>query len=50
MTAEANHVRSGTTTGPHSREVIARTFDGLSDADREKIVFGNAARIYGLGG
>ena len=34
---------------PHSREVIARTFDGLSDDDREKIVFGNAARIYGLG-
>ena len=33
---------------PHSREVIARTFEGLSDDDREKIVFGNAARIYGF--
>ena len=34
---------------PHSQEVIARTFEGLSDDDREKIVFGNAARIYGFG-
>lgn len=33
---------------PHSREVIARTFEGLGDEDREKIVFGNAARIYGF--
>ena len=35
---------------PHSQEVIARTFEGLSDEDREKIVFGNAARIYGFDG
>ena len=33
---------------PHSQEVIARTFEGLSDEDREKIVWGNAARIYGF--
>ena len=33
---------------PNSREVIARTFEGLSDEDREKIVCGNAARIYGF--
>ena len=33
---------------PYSQEVIARTFEGLSDEDREKIVRGNAARIYGF--
>ncbi len=33
---------------PHSQAVIARTFAGLSDADRRKIVWDNAARLYGF--
>ena len=33
---------------PHSQEVITRTFEGLSDEDRQEIVWGNAARIYGF--
>ena len=33
---------------PHSREVIARTFEGLGEEDRQKIVCGNAVRIYGF--
>ena len=33
---------------PHSQEVIARTFEGLCDQNREKIVCGNAARLYGF--
>jgi len=35
-------------TWPHSREVIARDFGGVAPALREKIVSGNAARLYGL--
>jgi predicted TIM-barrel fold metal-dependent hydrolase len=35
-------------TFPHSQEVIARTFAGVSAADRRKIVYDNAVRLYGL--
>lgn len=35
-------------TFPHSQAVIARTFEGVSAADRRKIVHDNAARMYGL--
>lgn len=35
-------------TFPHSQEVLARTFEGISPADRRKIVYDNAARMYGL--
>jgi predicted TIM-barrel fold metal-dependent hydrolase len=35
-------------TFPHSREVIDRTFVGLSAADRTKIVHDNAAKLYGF--
>ena len=35
-------------TFPHSREVIERTFAGLSPADRTKIVHDNAAKLYGF--
>jgi predicted TIM-barrel fold metal-dependent hydrolase len=35
-------------TFPHSREVIDRTFAGVSDADRTKIVHDNAAKLYGF--
>ena len=33
---------------PHSQEVIARTFAGLSAHERQKIVRDNAARLYGF--
>ena len=35
-------------TFPHSQEVIARLFAGVSAADKQKIVHDNAARLYGL--
>lgn len=35
-------------TFPHSREVIERTFNGLSESDRRKIVHDNAAKLYGF--
>ncbi|MEX2650178.1 MAG: amidohydrolase family protein [Alphaproteobacteria bacterium] len=35
-------------TFPHSQEVIARTFAGVSEADRRLIVHDNAARLYGF--
>ena len=35
-------------TFPHSRDVIERTFEGLSDVDRTKIVHDNAATLYGF--
>ena len=35
-------------TFPHSRETIARTFAGVAEADRRKIVCDNARRIYGF--
>jgi predicted TIM-barrel fold metal-dependent hydrolase len=35
-------------TFPHSQDVIQRTFAGVSEADRRKIVHDNAARLYGF--
>ena len=35
-------------TFPHSQEVIERTFAGVSESDKRKIVCDNAARIYGF--
>jgi predicted TIM-barrel fold metal-dependent hydrolase len=35
-------------TWPRSREVIARDFAGVSDAERAQIVAGNVARVYGI--
>jgi predicted TIM-barrel fold metal-dependent hydrolase len=35
-------------TFPHSREVIERTLAGISREDKERIVGGNAARLYGF--
>ena len=32
-----------------SQAVIERTFAGISDADKRKIVHDNAARLYGFG-
>lgn len=38
----------GDSTWPYSREVIARDFAGVPEAERELILGGNAARLYGL--
>jgi predicted TIM-barrel fold metal-dependent hydrolase len=35
-------------TFPHSQDVVTRIFAGVSEADRRKIVYGNAARLYGF--
>jgi len=35
-------------TFPHSQEVIERTFAGVSESDKRKIVCDNAARLYGF--
>ena len=35
-------------TFPHSQSVIDRTFQGVSESDKRKIVHDNAARIYGM--
>jgi predicted TIM-barrel fold metal-dependent hydrolase len=35
-------------TFPHSREVVERIFQGVSEADRRAIVRDNAARLYGF--
>ena len=37
-------------TFPHSQEVIERTFVELSEEDKRKIVYGNSASLYGIGG
>jgi predicted TIM-barrel fold metal-dependent hydrolase len=34
------------TTWPHSRDVVARQFAEIPEAERELICCGNAARIY----
>ncbi len=36
-------------TWPHSREVVERDFAGVPAEVKEKIVYGNAARLYGIG-
>jgi predicted TIM-barrel fold metal-dependent hydrolase len=36
------------TTWPRSREVVAEHFAGVPDDERQKIVYGNAARLYGI--
>lgn len=36
------------TSWPHSREIIERQFQGVPAAERQKMVCGNAASIYGL--
>jgi predicted TIM-barrel fold metal-dependent hydrolase len=33
---------------PHSQAVIDRTFAGLSETDKRKIVWDNAAKLYGF--
>jgi predicted TIM-barrel fold metal-dependent hydrolase len=35
-------------TWPHSREVVARDLQGVPEAEARKIVWDNAARLYGL--
>jgi len=35
-------------TFPHSRKVIDRIFAGISEADKRKIVYDNAAKLYGF--
>ena len=35
-------------TFPHSQEVIARTFAGVGEEDKRRIVYGNAAALYGF--
>ena len=35
-------------TWPHSQEVLARDFGALPEGDRRKIVYENAARLYGF--
>jgi predicted TIM-barrel fold metal-dependent hydrolase len=37
-----------TSTWPDTRAAIARSFEGVSDGEREKILFQNAARLYKL--
>ena len=36
------------TTWPHSREAIARSFKDVPEVEKEKLVSGNARRLYGL--
>ena len=35
-------------TFPESREVIDKLFEGVPEEDRHKIVYANAARVFGL--
>ncbi len=37
-----------TSTFPESRRFVDRTLDGLPQEDRDKLAYGNAARLYGL--
>ena len=37
-------------TYPHTKEVLAKLTDGMSDEDRGRITGGNAAHLYGLAG
>ena len=37
-----------TGTWPDSRKYIERSVDGLTEAEREKVLFGNAAKLYRL--
>ena len=36
-------------TWPHSREVVERDFAGVPAEVKEKIIYSNAARLYGIG-
>jgi len=36
-------------TWPRSREVVERDFAGVPAIVKEKIIFGNAAKLYGIG-
>lgn len=33
---------------PYSREKIAKDFEGVDDADKQKMLAGNAAQLYGF--
>jgi predicted TIM-barrel fold metal-dependent hydrolase len=37
------------TTWPNSQAAVARNFEGIPDDERELMVHGNAARVYGIG-
>jgi predicted TIM-barrel fold metal-dependent hydrolase len=37
-----------TSTYPHSWDAVEHSLAGVSPADREKILYGNAARLYRL--
>jgi predicted TIM-barrel fold metal-dependent hydrolase len=38
----------GESTFPHSREIIARQLAGIPDDERERMLYGNTARMYGF--
>ena len=46
MTGRTRQTFKGTF--PHSQEVITRTFAGIGEADKRKIVYDNALRLYGF--
>jgi predicted TIM-barrel fold metal-dependent hydrolase len=33
---------------PHSKKTVADMFEGVSAAERRQVVFGNAAKLYGI--
>jgi predicted TIM-barrel fold metal-dependent hydrolase len=37
------------TTWPNSQAVVKRNFDGIPDRERDLMVAGNAAQLYGVG-